>query len=161
MTRRQEYAYFTLWRQACLAQGWDPNDSAKRHEVHQQVFGYDLSHKAMDNQHTDHIFRALRFLADDTDLEAVLFFQDPDKEERKRLVWSLQHMAAELYIKAIAADRFGTIYWQDLDVRQLTWLRNTVHNRMRAKHGREATAAAAQAPEPEGELVGAESNCPF
>ena len=161
MTAKQNSFYWRLWGNACQANHWSSQDGALRHDAHARALGYDKSHTAFTNEEFDRIIRFFQLLQDPDNLNAVLFFQNPGREEKKRLIWSIQHLADEPYIKAIAADRFGTIYWQDLDVPQLTWLRNTVHNRMRVKRRREATGAAAPAPAPEGELVGAASNCPF
>jgi hypothetical protein len=138
MNDKQGKKYFILWGQLCAARGWNPTDNARRHAVHKAVFGYDLSHLAMDNRHTDRIYQAFRLMADDTNLDAALFFEDPDREERKRLIWRIKSLAPEAYVKRIAADVFKSIYWEDLNVTQLTWLRNTLNNRVAAQKRRAA-----------------------
>lgn len=142
MNRNQELKYFKLWRQVCAVKGWKSGDNARRHAVHESVFGYDLSHKEMDNRHVDKIFNAFRLMADDTNLDAALFFEDLDREERKRLIWRIKRLADEPYIKSIAADVFKTSYWEALNVEQLTWMRNTLCSRTAAQKRRAAAGEA-------------------
>jgi hypothetical protein len=146
MTKKQEYKYFTLWRQACEKQGWSSSDNEKRHEIHVQAMGFDMSHKFMENREVDRIFTAIRLLIDDTNLDAAIAAVDPDREERKRLVWRIKKLASEGYYRSICVDRFRTTQWDDLNVSQLTQLRNTLANRMAAKKRQAAAQASTEVP---------------
>ena len=161
MTKKQEYTYFHLWRQACQAKGWKTTDNAKRHQIHVNVLGYDTGHAGMDNAEIDLIFPAFRLLANDTDIDAAVAFFNPENGEKKRLLWKIKHLAAEPYIQSIALDRFDTRQWEELSMQQLTMLRNTLQNRMHSKHRRAAAAAPATEENNHEELAVAESNCPF
>jgi hypothetical protein len=134
MTAKQNAYYWRLWHQACAARGWSGKDRARRHQVHVQVLGFDMSHEDFSNQQFDGVIRALKLLANPDDLSAVMFFAcDPEVEQRKRLIWRIEQTAPREYVQRIAADKFGTIYYHDLNAAQLEQLRNTVVNRMRAK----------------------------
>ena len=170
MTKKQEYRYFVLWRIACEKQGWASSDTAKRHEVHVQALGYDTTHKFMNNSEVDRIFTALRLLGDDTDLDAAIAAVDPDREERKRLVWRIKRLANEGYYRSICVDRFGTTQLDDLNVVQLTQLRNTLANRLTAKKRQAAAVALTESPAADpveslghaaSEVTVPPENCPF
>lgn len=133
MTRKQEHLYFVLWRKACEANNWPSNDDARRHGVHVQALGFDVSHRHFTDQQFDRIIHLLKLLANPDNLDSVLFFQDPERGERNRLLWRIERTAPKRYIESISADKFGTVYYRDLTATQLEQLRNTLTNRMRTK----------------------------
>lgn len=155
MTPKQQYRYWALWSKACAARGWEKQDDALRHEMHLRALGYDTSHQHMDNREVDRVFRTLELLADPDNLDAVMFFENPEREEKKRLLWRIERTAPKAYIESISADRFGTIYYADLDTTHLEQLRNTLTNRMRAKQKDSTARQSKETPEirVEGELA--------
>jgi hypothetical protein len=140
MTPKQQYRYWFLWGKACEARGWEKGNEGLRHAMHIQALGCNMSHKDMDNREVDRVFKTLELLADPDNLDAVLFFENPDREEKKRLLWRIDRTASKRYIQSISADKFGTIHYEDLDRTQLEQLRNTLTNRMRAHKKQEAAA---------------------
>ena len=166
MTTKQEAKYWALWKKVCAAQGWKTSDSEKRHEAHVKILGFDISHKHMENKQVDRIFNGFKLLINPDDLNAVLFFGDPAKEEKKRLLWRIGQLAPPAYVKTVSDGKFGTIHYEDLNAIQLEQLRNTLANRMGAKRRRDALAGeteAAEVPQMETEseeLIGAGSR-PF
>lgn len=141
MTRKQQFRYWALWSKACEVKGWNKQDDSWRHAVHQKALGYDTSHQHMDNREVDRVFKTLELLADPDNLDAVLFFENPEREEKKRLLWRIERTAPKPYIESISADKFGTIYYADLETAQLEHLRNTLTNRMRAKRKKDNSEA--------------------
>jgi hypothetical protein len=137
MTAKQNAYYWRLWNQACQAKGWRASDGARRHQVHVEALGFDLSHEDFSNEHFDCVIRAMQLLANPDNLAAVMFLDDPASEQRKRLLWRIEQTAPREYVRSVAADKFGTVYYHDLSAAQLEMLRNTVVNRMRAKQKQE------------------------
>jgi hypothetical protein len=148
MSPKQRFKYWRLWRSACRKRHWDEKDSDLRHQVHREALGQDKSHLKFTNGDLDRIYRFMELLIDPDNLAAVLFFQQPEQEQKKRLVWSIERLAARRYIESISDDRFGTIYYSNLGVAELEQLRNTIKARMRAKRGRVEEATPLRGPHP-------------
>ncbi len=166
MTTKQNFYYWRLWSLVCHTNGWSQQDNERRHRLHVAVFGYDKSHFAFSNLEFDLIIRDFKLRADPDDLESMVFFENPNCEEKKRLLYRIEQLADKPYVRTLSEAVFKTIYYHDLDLSQLTWLRNKLTQRHRAKKKRaDAARAAVPADAASGELVGAvdvgDSNNPF
>lgn len=85
--------------------------------------------KALTNPEFDLVKAHFQLLANDTDLSAATRLADPGIGDRKRLLWSIEHLAPSAYTRKIALDKFRTPHLDELDIPQLTMLRNTLANR--------------------------------
>lgn len=134
MTDKQKWFYFKLWRQACQAQGWKQSDTDKRHEITLEVLGYHKSSKFFTNQEFDRVKRHLQFLAKPNDLDAAIAADNPQDEERKRLLWKIQSLNFNSkYISEILFDRWGIRELERLNLDQLNELKLTLIQRARAR----------------------------
>lgn len=120
---------------ACAA---SPDDY--RHACHIVAFGEDVSSSALTNKQLDRILALFRLLADPDDLRATLAWNNPQDEQRKRLLWWLKNNCREAYIVSISRERFGTDDWESLDFPDLRQLHMTLKNRSAAQKPPRAAA---------------------
>ena len=138
MTPLQNSLYFREWgrvRAVCKQQGFPVPD---RHSLHVKALGQDKSHLDFTNDDFDQVLAEFRALSQPDNLDAQLRQQDMP---RRRLLYSIMHLAAEPYWRAIARDKFGTDDETRLDLAQLTQLRITLAARSRSRSRRQAAAA--------------------
>ena len=138
MTALQNSLYFREWgrvRAACKQQGFPVPD---RHSLHVKALGLDKSHLDFTNNDFDLVLAEFRALSQPDNLDAQLRQQDMP---RRRLLYSIMHLAAEPYWRAIARDKFGTADETRLDLAQLTQLRIPLAVRSRSRSRRQAAAA--------------------
>ena len=138
MTALQNSLYFREWsrvRVACKQQGFPVPD---RHSLHVKALGQDKSHLDFTNDDFDRVLAEFRALSQPDNLAAQLLQQDMP---RRRLLYSIMHLAPEPYWRAIARDKFGTDDETRLDLAQLTQLRITLAARSRSRIRRQAAAA--------------------
>jgi len=137
MTPAQNKLYFREWgrvRSVCKQQGFPIPD---RHDLHVKALGLDRSHLDFTNEDLDQVLAEFRAISQPDNLAAQLRQQD---QPRRRLLYSIMHLADEPYWRAIARDKFGTPDETRLDLVQLTQLRNTLTARARSRQRRAAAA---------------------
>ena len=138
MTALQHSLYFREWgrvRTACKQQGFPIPD---RRSIHVKALGQDKSHLDFSNDDFDRVLAEFRAISQPDNLAAQLRQQDMP---RRRLLYSIMHLAEEPYWRAIAQDKFGTADETRLDLVQLTQLRLTLAARARSRTRRLAAAA--------------------
>ena len=123
MTRAQQIHLMTLWRRACDAQGWDPNDSDRRHAIYSRVLGCEKRFSQFDNHDFDRVKAALLFL--DDQVKGAIESDHPEIGRMRRLRWKCRKFP-EAYAASIARDKFGTDDLESLDEVQLTHLLMTL-----------------------------------
>lgn len=144
MSPKQEAYYWRMWTNVCGTQGWERIDDEKRHAIHLQALGKDVSHKLFSNRDFDRVLAVMQVLSKPDSLEARMTLdryeeQSTKKEdpgERRRLIFSIDHksdaMGGDAYVTAISREMFQTRLWRDLPISSLTILRDTITNRFRA-----------------------------
>ena len=100
-----------------------------RHACHVHALGRDVSHTDFTN---DQFSRLLVLWGDEKKLPGLLIVQDhirsqmywdnPEMQKKESLIFSIKALAADAYIEKITASIWGTIYWEDLDVKALLGL---------------------------------------
>lgn len=151
MNALQLSKHWRLWSAACKTQGWKTNDDQKRYETYAAALQNNRSSGGNDaltspspkrysvkdftaQRDIDALFDHLTQLATNhTSLTAALRQANPDAGERKRLIWSIKQKSDDAYIRHIAVNKFGTGDFAELDLSQLTQLRNTLAARNHAK----------------------------
>ena len=139
MSPKQTTFYFTLWNRVMVEQGWYHLPAAekdcKRRALHEQA-GCPASSKAFTNGHFDKFKSAcLALIAGKNDPHTA-----DEEGQRRRLVWRIRDdsrragLSAE-YISSVARDLAVLGNWEDLDLKSLTNLRDTIHNRAGQKLG--------------------------
>lgn len=74
-------------------------------------------------------------LIDDEDLGALIKWEHPENSEREGLVKTITRRAPDAVTRAIAAERFGTRQWENLeDLGELRWLLRAVADRAAKFH---------------------------
>lgn len=74
-------------------------------------------------------------LVDDDDLGALIKWEHPENSERESLLKSIERRAPDAVTRAIAAERFGTRQWENLeDLGELRWLLRAVADRAAKFH---------------------------
>ena len=100
-----------------------------RHACHVHAFGRDISHSEFSNDQFSRLLllwgderrlRGLLIYADD--LAAQMLWDNPDHAKKHSLIRSINSMASSEYICSITQDVWGTVYWEDLDVKSLLGL---------------------------------------
>ena len=137
MTALQNSLYFREWgkvRTACKQQGFPVPD---RHYLHVKALGQDKSHLDFTNDDFDQVLAEFRALSQPDNLDAQLRQQDMP---RRRLLYSIMHLADAPYWRAIARDKFGTDDETRLDLVQLHQLLITLAARSRSRTRRQAAA---------------------
>jgi hypothetical protein len=99
-----------------------------RHAVHLVALGKDKSSKDLTNREFDRVLCLLRLLTDPDDLEAVIKWEHPELDERKRLLWTI-HRSPEAYVRDLCMDRFRTSDLDSLSDAQIKMLAMTLRNR--------------------------------
>jgi hypothetical protein len=103
-----------------------------RHACHIVALGRDKSSQDFDNRDLDRVVALFRLLERHDDVGAMLDWNDPQRQQRERLVWSIEHAAPEAYVTTIARDKFKTTRWQDLDLQSLRQLAMTLRQRTKS-----------------------------
>ena len=100
-----------------------------RHGCHLHAFGRDVSHTDFSN---DQFSRMLVLWGDEKKLPGLLiqpdhiksqiFWDNPELQKKESLIYSIKAAAPDAYIETITASIWGTIYWEDLDMKALLGL---------------------------------------
>jgi len=109
-----------------------PQSDDYRHACHIVAFGADKSSSSLTNKELDRILALFKLLADPDDLNATLAWNNPQEEQRKRLLWWLRNKCVESYIVQVCREKFATDNWEALDFPELSKLHMTLKNRARA-----------------------------
>jgi hypothetical protein len=133
------------------------------------ITGRFQSAKDLTSAQFSRLLTLFRLLINPDDLDAVMDWDHPDRDEVKRVKYFIEHAAPDAYVRAIAAGRFGARLWEDLELWQLKQLANTLRARRgRWNQSRQASGPAGRrrTPSPGGEGRGEgahipASNCPF
>ncbi len=72
------------------------------------------SMKDLGNRTFSRVLVLWSLLIDDTDLQAIIKWENPDQSERESLVKSIERRAPDATIRAISANAFGTRDWESL-----------------------------------------------
>jgi hypothetical protein len=141
MSPKQTTFYFTLWNRVMVEQGWYHLTAAekdcKRRALHKQA-GCPASSKDFTNQHFNRFKNECEALIAGRNSGGV---EKSDADDaRRRLIWRIKEDARkaqldEAYIVAVSRDLHVLGNWEDLDLKSLTNLRNTIHNRATKKTG--------------------------
>jgi hypothetical protein len=122
---------FALQRAAAEHRG--PTLDDLRHAAHIVAFGRDKSSTSLTNAETDKIVTLFRLLTDPENLDAVIawaaYLRGEDPGSVKRVEWFITNAAPDAYVRQIAADRFGTRQWENLNLGQKRSLAMTLSNR--------------------------------
>jgi hypothetical protein len=124
MSKKQRIYLMQLWRIACDNQGWDHRDGELRHDLYLQVLGQPKRFSEFSNADFDLVKAHFQTLADS--LKGAMEDGRPEIGEARRLRHVIKGLAPATYIAAIMRDKFHTTFLDDLDVSQLTQLRNTL-----------------------------------
>jgi hypothetical protein len=103
-----------------------------RHAAYIYALKKDKSSTEFTNVDLDRILVLFRLLVDPDDLAAVHEWDHPELAVQRRLVWVIEHSAPEAYIRKVAGDKCGTIYWRELPIPSLRQLAMTLRNRTNA-----------------------------
>lgn len=109
-----------------------------RHACHIVAFGQDKSSSTLTNRELDRILALFALLADPDDLDAMLRWNNPEQEARKRMLWWLRKNCEPAYIAQIAREKFATDRWETLDYEDLRKLHMTLKNRPNAQRPNKA-----------------------
>lgn len=72
------------------------------------------SMKDLGNRTFSRVLVLWSLLIDDTDLEAIIKWENPDQSERESLIKSIERRAPDAVLRAISANAFGTRQWENL-----------------------------------------------
>jgi hypothetical protein len=115
-----------------------------RHACHIVALGRPKSSKDFTNAECDRVVCLFKILTNPDDIDALIEWDHPEIAAVKRLKWSIEHAAPDAYVRKIAADKFGTRLWEDLEEGQLRHLAMTLRHR-RGAWAHQRTPAAAEA----------------
>ena len=100
-----------------------------RHACHVHAIGRDVSHSDFNNDQFSRLLllwgdeRKIRgLLIDADDLSAQMLWDNPDQAKKLSLIRAIKALASDEYICSITQHVWGTIYWEDLDVKALLGL---------------------------------------
>jgi len=137
ITEKQDGKYWRLWSAVRRIR-----PDADRHALHIEALGYDKSHKDMTNGELDKVFAEFTAIIDPAGLDKQMEFR---RQPRKRLLYSIAHLAPAAYTGEILRVRFQGRALEDLDQSGLVQLRNTLAARMNAQRHRAAQSEYAHA----------------
>ena len=133
-----------------------------RHACHLLALGTEKSSSDLTNKEVDGVVALFRVLKDPEDLDARLAWEGflegrktgiyPGDE--KRVEWFITKTAPDAYVRAIAADEFGTRQWENLSLAQKRKLAMTLANRKTSREGTKETKETAMHPSQPSSLRG-------
>lgn len=104
-----------------------------RHGIHVAALGRDKSSKVLTNAELDRVLAAMRVLAMPDDVDAMVKWEHPEAEERRRRVWWITHRCKPEYVSAVCRDMYGHGEVAELDDHQVGGLYATLRHRAGAK----------------------------
>ncbi|CAN5549121.1 hypothetical protein BH09VER1_BH09VER1_24900 [soil metagenome] len=150
--------YWRTWKSLCIFEGKKTSDSDRRYAVHASA-KCPASMKEFSSRDFDLFLAYVRSLMGARTPGADKVGEDG---ERRRLVWKIRDDAKranldDAYVAKLAGDLNGLACWDLLDLAALTNLRNTIHQRARAK----MKPARKMILDPDKKFQPADSNIPF
>ncbi|ODU25014.1 MAG: hypothetical protein ABS95_01155 [Verrucomicrobia bacterium SCN 57-15] len=109
-----------------------PNADHFRRACHVIAIGQDKSSCDLTNAELDRVLALFKLLADPDDLAALMSWNNPDEERRKRILWWLKKECVESYVVEVCRQKFQTANWEALSFKQLQQLHMTLKNRENA-----------------------------
>ncbi len=103
-----------------------------RHAAHIVAIGKDKSSKDLTNAELDRVLALFGLVTDQENLDASLDWDDPSRQEEKRLDWCLKNLAPDGYVRALSRGKFGVREWEGLTTWQKRQLVMTLKERKRA-----------------------------
>ncbi|HEX3889441.1 MAG TPA: hypothetical protein VHX90_01205 [Verrucomicrobiae bacterium] len=88
-----------------------------------------ISSGDLDNKQTNRVVTLFKLLADPDDLEAVMNWMHPERQENASFDSFLLKRANEAAIISISSNAFGTKHWRDLPIEKKRWIAKTVKER--------------------------------
>lgn len=136
------------WPAACTAQGWNPNDRARRLEVLSQAVGRPLNSANDLDRLTDidAVKSHLLALSQPANLDAQVAQANMPKTRLLHAIRAFNFHPN--YVAAILAQRFHQTDLENLDLKQLTQLRNTLAARKNSQRVRTLSTASQTDPNP-------------
>ena len=136
MSPAQDKLYWREWgavSRRCRDRGLPVPD---RHELHAAALGADKSHKDFTNADFDKVLAQFRAHSQPDNVAAQLRQLDQPKVRLRHKIMSFD----QAYWQAIARDKFGHADLEELDLDQLTQLRNTLAARETSRRRKETAA---------------------
>jgi len=121
-----------------------------RHAAHIVAIGKDKSSKDLTNAELDRVLALFGLVTDQENLDASLDWDDPSRQEEKRLDWCLKNLAPDGYVRSICRGKFGVREWEGLTTWQKRQLVMTLKERKRSwvKPVSEKVGAGVSEPDP-------------
>ena len=92
-----------------------------RHACHVVALGRDKSSKVLSNKEVDRVVALFKLLQDPCNIDAVMTWDNPETPDRKRLLYSIEHIALDpAYKRQVLLDKFDTRAVGTLNNVQLT-----------------------------------------
>jgi hypothetical protein len=132
---RSTFARQTLAAAAAVAErdGCPVLDNDLRHAVYFLATGKHSVSQLDSGRDTDRVFAFLTLMIDETNLDAQIVLDDPEAQDRKRIIHRIRELAPESYIRKILLDEGDyTTRLQDLTTRRLQQLVYTLSARSRS-----------------------------
>lgn len=85
--------------------------------------------KDLNNADFSRVLVLWRILIDPEDLAATIDWDHPERGQAEGMVKSIERLAPDATIRAIAGNAFGTRLWEDLEVNKLRWLLRTLREK--------------------------------
>jgi ribosomal 50S subunit-associated protein YjgA (DUF615 family) len=98
------------------------------------ITGRYQSTKDLNNAQFSRLLALFRLLIDPDDIDARMDWDNPQRDEERRINHFIEHAAPDAYTRHIAGDRFGTRLWEDLPLAD----RKQLANMLRARKGNRA-----------------------
>lgn len=100
-----------------------------RHACHVVAFGKDRSSTDLKPLQMRRVLHLFKLLEDPDNLDALMRWMDPRKDERDEAAWFLEHRCREGYVRHVSADIHGTARWETLSDVEVIALANTLRSR--------------------------------
>ncbi len=123
MTPKQRKWYWREWAAVKRACEDAYHEVPDRHELHVAALGFDKSSSDFNNDDLDDVIAEFKSYSEPANLNEQLRLQNGRKIRR---IHRIKNLAPVAYWQSIAKDKFGHSRLDDLDLDQLTQLRNTL-----------------------------------
>ncbi len=105
-----------------------------RHACHVAALGRDKSANDLTNAELDRVVALFGTLRDPNDLSAVIAWEHPEQDARRRLEWAVGHCGfPEAYVRHVAGAKFGSADWRALKDPELRQLLITLKGRAQGR----------------------------
>lgn len=122
------------------------SDRDVRYACHLRALGATTPSQDLRNSDIDRVLCLFRLLEDPDDIDAVIAWDDPALDARRRLEYGVSHTGfPEAYVRTVSSSKFGTSEWRNLTDAQLRLLIITLRERARARARKAEPAADSEA----------------